>query len=137
MSLFFRIYLGSKTGDAATGITNKVVEILKERIGSGLRHTQEIKWDNDSQLAGDEIKEELNRLRISMDNSSAKYPSENLHTENSVKCVKRPIAYCRYRDSHELTMALNMNQPYDNTNLTPFEELHGMYTAGRVKKLEI
>ena len=43
-----------------------------------------------------------------------------------MKRVKRAIAHAPFKDSYEQIWALNMNQPYDKTRMTPFEALHGM-----------
>ena len=74
-------------------------------------------------MIGGIIEEISKRLKIWQDTSSAYHPAGNKLIENAVGRIKKAIADRKIEDSMMDIIALNLNQPYSNKTLTPFEEL--------------
>ena len=115
-----------KTGDAGTGTSAEIIEILKNKLGTGLFLVEKIKSDEGTQFMSHEIKEFFDQYGIVIDTSSAYNPHGNLLAENAIKRCKRAIAGSLYDEDEMDLAALNTFAPTKGNKLTPFEALHGM-----------
>ena len=86
---------------------DKILKILKEKLGTGLLLVQKVKCDNGTNLHSNLIRVESESCGIEIYTLSAYHPSRNLLVETAIKRCKQAIMNNSIDDASMDLMALN------------------------------